>query len=110
VPVRFIVYIFLSCAGALLGIGTSIFAWRRRNAWAGRTFFFFIACCAFWSASLVVSFVAGSQEWAHFWTYRVRVSAGQAVGVRLTDRNRWLTGPSWEAPREEKAPQGPVRP
>lgn len=52
----------------------------------------------------------GEAKEVDLWIYRVRVSAGQAVGVRLTDRNRWLTGPSWEAPREEKAPRGPVRP
>lgn len=52
----------------------------------------------------------GEAKEVDLWIYRVRVPAGQAVGVTLTDRNRWLTGPSWEAPREEKAPRGPERP
>jgi len=52
----------------------------------------------------------GEAKEVDLWVYRVRVPAGQGIGVTLTDRNRWLTGPSWEAPREEKAPRGPERP
>lgn len=52
----------------------------------------------------------GEAKEADLWVYRISVPEGQTVGVRLTDRNRWLTGPIWEAPQKEKTPQGPKRP
>lgn len=52
----------------------------------------------------------GEAKEADLWVYRVSVPGGQTVGVRLTDRNRWLTGPIWEALQKEKTPQGPKRP
>lgn len=52
----------------------------------------------------------GEAKEVDLWIYRVRVPAGQAVGVRLTDRNRWLTGPLWEGPPKDKTPQGSKTP
>lgn len=52
----------------------------------------------------------GEAKEADLWVYRVSVPGGQTVGVRLTDRNRWFTGPIWEALQKEKTPQGPKRP
>ncbi len=52
----------------------------------------------------------GEAKEADLWVYQVSVPGGQTVGVRLTDRNRWFTGPIWEALQKEKTPQGPKRP
>lgn len=52
----------------------------------------------------------GEAKEVDLWVYRVRVPVRQAVGVTLTDRNRWLTGPVWEGPQKEKTPQGPKTP
>lgn len=52
----------------------------------------------------------GEAKEVDLWIYRVRVPAGQTVGVRLTDRNRWLTGPLWGEPPKDTTPQGPKTP